>query len=714
MSGPTILVVDPDAKALKAMREALENEGFEVVTARSGGEALARLAEPPALVVSEADLPNIDGFELCQMLRSDPDMERVPFFMLASQVDNARRMLAREVGACDYFAKPFFVSDIRALTRLFAGRKAGEAAYGGDLALVPLLNLLRTMVAGARSGQIDLLRENGQILFKQGRIIDAQVADLEGTAALERLLLLSEGPFTLHFMPVVGPGKLDLTIDDLVSREQPRRRRFERLVAAVGGLDAKLVLDYPTLARELKSLPDSLNALIRLFDGRRSVGDVLRDSFLDELTTLDVLTRLHRIGVLVPNEPVAAAPAVLPPLFEPKKDEVEAAVEVLFPVDSAAASADLPADAAQELRDWFADFTANDPAELPDGGWTEVKIDAAGEELRAFEAAVPATELVKSAPALEQAIEKELSTPAGASQMPVPSWAFAAADEAVAAVLREHAEAEEVTREALVADATEVSDADIEAAFSAEVTTPSVVVGGELAGAARDIDPDEEAFFRQVKGGNRRSRLMLGAAGVAAAALVIWMFAGSRSEAPVAPPEPATVVASTTESLASSVEPSAVEPMPLDPAQAELAAAMAAIPDVDAVEAPAAAPVVEAPAAASGDEVLAAARKLYDAGKLDAALAKLDEAVKVAPGRAEVFVLKALAHFDNDQTGAAEKAAIEALKLDEKAARAVLVLGMVHQARGQDAKAKAEYERYLTLEPKGAHAGDVKAILAGL
>ncbi|MFN7132130.1 MAG: response regulator, partial [Myxococcales bacterium] len=476
MSAPTILVVDSDPRALQTMREALVNEGYAVITARSGGEALARLSEPPALVVSETDLPNIDGFELCQMLRSDPDMERVPFFLLSSHTDNARRMLAREVGADDYFRKPFFVSDIRALTRLFAGRRAGERAYGGDLAIVPLMNLLRTLVSGGRSGEVEILRENGRVLFKDGRIVDASVAGLQGETALERLLLLSEGPFTLSFSSVVGPGRMALTLDDLVRREQPRKRRFEHLLAKLGGLDAKLVVDYAALARELPQLPDSLNALIRLFDGRRSVGDVLRESFLDEMTTLEVLARLSKLEVLAPEEAEpASGPRPMPALFEPKKDEVEAAVEGLFPVEPPPVGGELSDGAALELRDWFSEFSAREAVEEIDGGWTELAVDEAGRELKAIDEAIPASELVRAPESLslEEVVARDLQTPAGATPLALPGWAYAAADEAVQAVMRESGDAEEVTREAL----------------EAEHSAGSVVITGELAAAATSVEP---------------------------------------------------------------------------------------------------------------------------------------------------------------------------------------------------------------------------------
>ncbi|MFN7132350.1 MAG: hypothetical protein ACK4N5_09710, partial [Myxococcales bacterium] len=76
--------------------------------------------------------------------------------------------------------------------------------------------------------------------------------------------------------------------------------------------------------------------------------------------------------------------------------------------------------------------------------------------------------------------------------------------------------------------------------------------------------------------------------------------------------------------------------------------------------------------------------------------------------------LKALAQFDAGSSDAAEASALRALELDEKSARAVLVLGMVYQSQNDAAKAKVEYQRYLELEPKGAHASEVKAILAGL
>src|SRR5688572_28692674 len=111
-----ILVVDDDQKLLKMVRRTLMYEGFEVVTAATGQEALAKMqAETPDLLVLDWMMPELDGLELLYHLRAARD--EVPVLMLTARDAVEDRVEGLDRGADDYLVKPFSPSELLARIR---------------------------------------------------------------------------------------------------------------------------------------------------------------------------------------------------------------------------------------------------------------------------------------------------------------------------------------------------------------------------------------------------------------------------------------------------------------------------------------------------------------------------------------------------------------------------------------------------------------------
>jgi DNA-binding response OmpR family regulator len=124
----TILLVDDEESVQKLLTYPLEREGFRVVHARDGEEALKRFAEQDVdLVVLDLMLPKLDGLEVCKRLRA---ASSVPIIMLTARDDELDKVLGLELGADDYITKPFsireFRSRVRALLRRAAAPRAGD------------------------------------------------------------------------------------------------------------------------------------------------------------------------------------------------------------------------------------------------------------------------------------------------------------------------------------------------------------------------------------------------------------------------------------------------------------------------------------------------------------------------------------------------------------------------------------------------------------
>ncbi|MGH3022815.1 MAG: response regulator transcription factor [Gaiellaceae bacterium] len=116
----TVLLVDDEESVQKLLAYPLEREGYRVVQARDGEEALARYREQPVdLVILDLMLPRLDGLAVCRRLREE--RSAVPIIMLTARGDEGDKVLGLELGADDYITKPFsireFMSRVRALLR---------------------------------------------------------------------------------------------------------------------------------------------------------------------------------------------------------------------------------------------------------------------------------------------------------------------------------------------------------------------------------------------------------------------------------------------------------------------------------------------------------------------------------------------------------------------------------------------------------------------
>ena len=127
--GQTILVVDDDLRTLKLVGLVLNQEGYDVVAASSGEEALEKArAQDPDLIVLDVLMPGLNGYEVAQQLRGDPTTAGVPILMLTAKSDLDDQMTGFEVGADDYLTKPFhrdeLVSRVESVLHLAEHRQA--------------------------------------------------------------------------------------------------------------------------------------------------------------------------------------------------------------------------------------------------------------------------------------------------------------------------------------------------------------------------------------------------------------------------------------------------------------------------------------------------------------------------------------------------------------------------------------------------------------
>jgi len=126
---PKILVVDDEPDAIELIKFNLKAAGYEVVTAADGDEALKKArALVPDLILLDLMLPEVDGLEVCKILRRDARVSGIPIIMLTAKAAEIDRVLGLELGADDYVTKPFSPRELvlRVKRLLRTGQAAGD------------------------------------------------------------------------------------------------------------------------------------------------------------------------------------------------------------------------------------------------------------------------------------------------------------------------------------------------------------------------------------------------------------------------------------------------------------------------------------------------------------------------------------------------------------------------------------------------------------
>jgi DNA-binding response OmpR family regulator len=137
MADKKVLVVDDDAKTVELVRLYLDRDGYQVLAAYDGVEALRLARESyPDLVVLDLMLPDIDGLEVCRTLRRESD---VPIIMLTARTTDQDKLMGLDIGADDYVTKPFspkeLVARVRAVLRRLPGERGPEEIKSGELSM---------------------------------------------------------------------------------------------------------------------------------------------------------------------------------------------------------------------------------------------------------------------------------------------------------------------------------------------------------------------------------------------------------------------------------------------------------------------------------------------------------------------------------------------------------------------------------------------------
>jgi CheY-like chemotaxis protein len=308
--GPTtkqrLLLVDGDPKSLRVLDVSLKKAGFHVTAATNGVEALAAIEQgAPDLIISDTHMTEMDGFELCRRIKQRSEWAKIPFIFLSSQKSIEEKIRGLELGIEDYLTKPIYIKEIITRVKMLLQRQQRErlesrrgdqrTKFAGQLSDISIVDLVQTIEVNRKSGIIHIVnrdRRRGDIYFREGRAIDAEVGRLSGGEALYRLFFWSEGAFEVEFKPIRRKDVIELSTQALLMEGMRRLDEWTRLLETLPPLETVFEVDYHLLAERLADIPDEVNGILRLFDGRRTFLHVVEDSEFPDLEAANIIGRL--------------------------------------------------------------------------------------------------------------------------------------------------------------------------------------------------------------------------------------------------------------------------------------------------------------------------------------------------------------------------------------------------------------------------------------
>lgn len=310
-----ILIVDDDVNALKLIGYTLHREGYEIIAAQSGQEALAKAqGEEPQLVILDIMMPGMDGYEVCRRLRAIPQTSQVPVIMLTAKSQVEDKVAGFAAGADDYLTKPVVPAELMARVKALLLRSTYTAsakaksialigAKGGVGVTTLAVNLSVTLAQMDKDViLLDLQPHSGAVALQLGISPANTIADLlekEPTALSQSVVedSLVKHPSGIRILPAAQDlqgVQRELTLPHL-----------EAILSNLETVAQYLVLDMGSqLSSPAQRILRKCNQVILVTEPDK-IALTLAQRALNSLQALDV--KGSRIGIVVVNRTRSAS-----------------------------------------------------------------------------------------------------------------------------------------------------------------------------------------------------------------------------------------------------------------------------------------------------------------------------------------------------------------------------------------------------------------------
>jgi len=750
MARQHLLLVDGDARNLRVLEVSLRRAGFSITSAESAAQALRYLAHSePDLIISDTKLGDGDGFELCRAVKGDARWRAIPFIFLTSATELEDKVRGLELGVEDYLTKPIYVKEVTTRVRMLLqrkqqerlGRKDARTKFSGQLADMAIVDLLQTIEISRKSGTIEFDTDLGvaTVWFRDGRVIDAKMGDLAAAAAVYRLLGLNEGTFEVEFENIQRLPVIEESTQSLLMEGMRRVDEWVRLLEGLPPLDHVLTIDPRLLADREEPLAPRETGLLRRFDGKRTIIEVIDSCGLDDLEALESISGLYFEGLLSdevaspeqeevePDPGESAAMRVMAELTQAGVPRLSAQQEKMVPATSAA---DLPPVPSFPLP--FPNLSASgehdvvlvggipddvrEPALMDDGRVvapttpSQRKTDKVAPPPRDKSLDVRQISLVDGHVVLPMGVaraeahgELVVGDDCAPARPPLPSSSIivhsltmsSSSSGSLAHALDADASARVSGPQQLLAESSEdLGRLSALVAVLSQQSTTSAIGKAEM--------PEAEAASSQTDAARTSLAWWVWAvAGVAALIVTAVMRFGIHDPGPEEALKKALAANRPEAKTAAPVKQEPVRPMVTQPVETPRV--------VTPVEPPRVVTPVELPPVVAADPAeVKRASKLYLGGKSKEALAVIEAVLVGAPGDAQALLLKANILVERKELAGARQAAQAAISSDAGLAEAYMALGVIEQEARQTDAALAAYAKFLELAPKDRYAASIR------
>lgn len=305
-----ILLIDSDERSRRLTELSLRKAGHPVSGVASLVDASTTLrSAAPSLILTEARLS--DGSALTLLAQLKAEGRNLPVIVVSDGSDASLPAAAQAAGAADVVARPL---QIRELIARITGILARAASLGiatpgaeltGDVDGTTLIELLQTIAGDRQTGVLRLQHGalSGTLYFEQGELVDATGDRTQGLSVIRRMMTWETGTYRLRAAASTGRTRtLHHPMDELLNDAVDYASAWGSAAAQVGDLSRTYTVDYPAFVAQLGQLPPEANTLVRLFDGIRSLEEVVALADTDDLLGCQIVGLLLRAGILVPSK----------------------------------------------------------------------------------------------------------------------------------------------------------------------------------------------------------------------------------------------------------------------------------------------------------------------------------------------------------------------------------------------------------------------------
>jgi CheY-like chemotaxis protein len=210
-SGVRVLLVDDNPMIIGMLRQALEPHCIVNVATDSTDALLRSIDEPPDLIISDYQMPGIDGRALLDKLKSRANTSRIPVILMASRTDLNEKLKGMRDTVEDFLEKPFYIREAAthlkhvidkiALEKMARDAGSDNSTLNGTLAQMNVIDLLQSLELGRKNCAL-ALTNNGErcdLFFTEGQINHAVYGPVSGDEAVYKVLTWTAGSFKIDF-----------------------------------------------------------------------------------------------------------------------------------------------------------------------------------------------------------------------------------------------------------------------------------------------------------------------------------------------------------------------------------------------------------------------------------------------------------------------------------------------------------------------------------